>query len=814
MAAFFASFTDRVQRALKIAQAEAASSGRGYVGTEHILLGIMHDPGTAGVILDEFTIDEVRNSIFSLIGHGDEKPAIPGKLAFTPRTKQVLEMSAREAMELKVNSVGTEHILLAMMREPECVAAHVLAGMGVDLPKAREKLLSYLRENAQTRPQETPRLNQYGVDLTERARKGELDPVVGRDKEIERVVQILSRRTKNNPVLIGEPGVGKTAIVDALAQRIASGNIPDILQGKRVFSLDISAMLAGAKYRGEFEDRLKSVMAELKGNSNVVLFIDELHQIVGAGASEGAIDAANILKPMLSRGELQCVGATTLDEYRKHIEKDSALARRFQPVMVGEPTQAESLEMLFGLREKYEKHHKVRITDEALQQAVSLSARYITDRYLPDKAIDLVDEAASRVRINTHTPQLDLKAQQDALDRLNAAKSEAVNNQDFEKAAAMRDEEKQIKQQMEQLRAEWEKQKQYKQEVVDAEHIAEVVAQWTGVPVTRLTQSESERLLNLEQVLHERVIGQDEAVSATARAVRRARAGLKDPRRPVGSFIFMGPTGVGKTELCKALAEAMFGDENAMIRMDMSEYMEKHTVSRMIGSPPGYVGYDEGGQLTEKVRRHPYSVVLFDEIEKAHPDVLNLLLQIMEDGRLTDGQGRTVNFQNTVIIMTSNVGASAFGRQRTLGFGQSSSDQEHKVARDEALKSLKDALRPEFLNRVDETIVFNELSREDIDKIALLMISQVSERLSSRGIELEITPDAVHYLAENGYDRQYGARPLRRTIQRIVEDALSEKVLSGDIKLGDKVLGSMYDGKLKFERKDEEMAVIQSNQTT
>ena len=805
MAAFFASFTDRVQRALKIAQAEATSSGRGYVGTEHLLLGIMHDPGAAGVILDDFTIDEVRNSIFSLIGQGEEKPAVPGKLALTPRTKQVLEMSAREAMELKVNYVGTEHILLAIMREPECVAAHVLVGLGVDLPKAREKLLNSLRENAQTRPQETPRLNQYGVDLTERARKGELDPVVGRDKEIERVVQILSRRTKNNPVLIGEPGVGKTAIVDALAQRIATGNIPDILQGKRVFSLDISAMLAGAKYRGEFEDRLKSVMAELKGNSNVVLFIDELHQIVGAGASEGAIDAANILKPMLSRGELQCVGATTISEYRKHIEKDSALARRFQPVMVGEPTQAESLEMLFGLREKYEKHHKVRITDEALQQAVSLSARYITDRYLPDKAIDLIDEAASRVRIHTYTPPLDLKAQQDALDRLNAAKSEAVNNQDFEKAAAMRDEEKQIKSQMDELRAEWEKQKQDNPQIVDAENIAEIVAQWTGVPVTRLTQSESERLLNLEQVLHERVIGQEEAVSATARAVRRARAGLKDPRRPVGSFIFMGPTGVGKTELCKALAEAMFGDENAMIRMDMSEYMEKHTVSRMIGSPPGYVGYDEGGQLTEKVRRHPYSVVLFDEIEKAHPDVLNLLLQIMEDGRLTDGQGRTVNFQNTVIIMTSNVGASAFGRQRTLGFGQSGSEQEHKVARDEALKALKDALRPEFLNRVDETIVFSELSREDIDKIALLMISQVSERLSSRGIELEMTPDAVHYLAENGYDRQYGARPLRRTIQRIVEDALSEKVLSGDIKLGDKVLGSMEDGKLKFERKQEAM---------
>ena len=545
--AFFASFTERVQRALKIAQAEASSAGRGYVGTEHLLLGIMHDPGAAGVILDEVTIDEVRNAIFTLIGRGEEKPAPAGKMAFTPRTKQVMEMSAREAMELKVNYVGTEHILLAIMREPECVAAHVLAGLGVDLGKAREKLLASLREREQSRPVETPKLNQYGVDLTEKARRGELDPVVGRQGEIERIVQILSRRTKNNPVLIGEPGVGKSAIVDALAQRIASGNIPDILAGKRVFSLDISAMLAGAKYRGEFEERLKAVMNELKGSANVILFIDELHQIVGAGASEGAIDAANILKPMLARGELQCVGATTLTEYRKHIEKDSALARRFQPVMVGEPTQAESLEMLFGLRDRYEAHHKVRITDEALQAAVNLSARYINDRFLPDKAIDLIDEAASRVRIRSYTPPLDLKEQQSALDKLNAEKAEAINNQDFEKAAAMRDEEKRLQSQMDMLRKEWEQHKQDHQEVVDAEEVAEIVAAWTGIPVTRLTESESARLLGLEKVLHERVIGQDEAISATARAVRRARAGLKDPKRPVGSFIFMGPTGVGKT---------------------------------------------------------------------------------------------------------------------------------------------------------------------------------------------------------------------------------------------------------------------------
>ena len=806
--AFFASFTERVQRALKIAQAEASSAGRGYVGTEHLLLGIMHDPGAAGVILDEFTIDEVRNAIFTLIGRGEEKPAPAGKMAFTPRTKQVMEMSAREAMELKVNYVGTEHILLAIMREPECVAAHVLAGLGVDLGKAREKLLASLREREQSRPVETPKLNQYGVDLTEKARRGELDPVVGRQGEIERIVQILSRRTKNNPVLIGEPGVGKSAIVDALAQRIASGNIPDILAGKRVFSLDISAMLAGAKYRGEFEERLKAVMNELKGSANVILFIDELHQIVGAGASEGAIDAANILKPMLARGELQCVGATTLTEYRKHIEKDSALARRFQPVMVGEPTQAESLEMLFGLRDRYEAHHKVRITDEALQAAVNLSARYINDRFLPDKAIDLIDEAASRVRIRSYTPPLDLKEQQSALDKLNAEKAEAINNQDFEKAAAMRDEEKRLQSQMDMLRKEWEQHKQDHQEVVDAEEVAEIVAAWTGIPVTRLTESESARLLGLEKVLHERVIGQDEAISATARAVRRARAGLKDPKRPVGSFIFMGPTGVGKTELCKALAEAMFGDEKALIRMDMSEYMEKHTVSRMIGSPPGYVGYEEGGQLTEKVRRQPYSVVLFDEIEKAHPDVLNLLLQIMEDGRLTDGQGRTVNFQNTVIIMTSNVGAAAFGRQRTMGFGQRGDERERSLVRDEVMKALKEAVRPEFLNRVDDIIMFSELTREDIDSIAELMISQVSARLAERGIDLEMSHDAIHYLAETGYDRQYGARPLRRTIQRIVEDALSESILAGDIRLGDRVQGSMEDGKLKFERCPEEAVMV------
>lgn len=804
--AFFTSFTERVQRALMIAQAEASAAGRSFVGTEHLLLGIMHDPGAAGIILDSFSIDEVRQATYDLIGRGNEKVEPGKKMTYTPRTKQVLELSAREAMELKMNYVGTEHVLLALMREPECVAAHVLAGLGLNLQESREKLIKSLRESSQQKKVDTPKLNQYGTDLTERARNGELDPVIGRDKEIERIMQILSRRTKNNPVLIGEPGVGKSAIVDALAQRIVAGDVPDVIAGKRLVQLDIAAMVAGAKYRGEFEERIKAVAKELKDNHSVLLFIDELHQIVGAGSSDGATDAANMLKPLLSRGELQCIGATTLNEYRKYIEKDSALARRFQPVTVGEPTQEETLEMLFGLRDKYEAHHKVTITDDALHAAVSMSARYINDRFLPDKAIDLIDEAAAHVRIHSFTQPAELKECQSELDRLTTEKSEAINNQDFEKAAAMRDEEKRLHMQMEEVRREWEHNKQEHKEVVDSEEVARVVSAWTGIPVTRLSQSESARLLGLEGVLHERVIGQDEAVSATARAVRRARAGLKDPRRPVGSFIFMGPTGVGKTELCRALAEAMFGDEKAMIRLDMSEYMEKHTVSRMIGSPPGYVGYDEGGQLTERVRRKPYSVVLFDEIEKAHPDVLNLLLQIMEDGRLTDGQGRTVNFQNTVIIMTSNVGASAFGRQRTMGFGQD--EGQARAAREEAIKALKATMRPEFINRVDEIIVFNELSREDIDRIAELMIHQVSERLAERGIELELSAEAVHMLAEEGYDRQYGARPLRRTIQRAVEDALSEAILSGDIKLGDKVRGQVVDGKLCFERCPVEMAVV------
>ena len=804
--AFFTSFTERVQRALMIAQAEASAAGRSFVGTEHLLLGIMHDPGAAGIILDSFSIDEVRQATYDLIGRGNEKVEPGKKMTYTPRTKQVLELSAREAMELKMNYVGTEHVLLALMREPECVAAHVLAGLGLNLQESREKLIKSLRESSQQKKVDTPKLNQYGTDLTERARNGELDPVIGRDKEIERIMQILSRRTKNNPVLIGEPGVGKSAIVDALAQRIVAGDVPDVIAGKRLVQLDIAAMVAGAKYRGEFEERIKAVAKELKDNHSVLLFIDELHQIVGAGSSDGATDAANMLKPLLSRGELQCIGATTLNEYRKYIEKDSALARRFQPVTVGEPTQEETLEMLFGLRDKYEAHHKVTITDDALHAAVSMSARYINDRFLPDKAIDLIDEAAAHVRIHSFTQPAELKECQSELDRLTTEKSEAINNQDFEKAAAMRDEEKRLHMQMEEVRREWEHNKQEHKEVVDSEEVARVVSAWTGIPVTRLSQSESARLLGLEGVLHERVIGQDEAVSATARAVRRARAGLKDPRRPVGSFIFMGPTGVGKTELCRALAEAMFGDEKAMIRLDMSEYMEKHTVSRMIGSPPGYVGYDEGGQLTERVRRKPYSVVLFDEIEKAQPDVLNLLLQIMEDGRLTDGQGRTVNFQNTVIIMTSNVGASAFGRQRTMGFGQD--EGQARAAREEAIKALKATMRPEFINRVDEIIVFNELSRDDIDRIAELMIHQVSERLAERGIELELSAEAVHMLAEEGYDRQYGARPLRRTIQRAVEDALSEEILSGDIKLGDKVRGQVVDGKLCFERCPVEMAVV------
>ena len=802
--AFFSRFTERAQRALVAAQKEAAGLGRSYVGTEHLLLGVLADPGAADAVLGGIRLDDVRQEIVTLLGRGDED-AENKIMTYTPRTKKVLEQSAREARDLGQNYVGTEHLLLALMHEREGVAAHVLVKLGLDLSKAREDLLSAIKAGEQggtttgTKSEKTPVLDQFSRDLTQAAVSGELDPVIGRAQEIERIVQILSRRTKNNPVLIGEPGVGKSAIVEGLAELIVSGNIPEILRGKRVLSLDLAGMLAGAKYRGEFEERLKNAMAEIKKAGNVILFIDELHTLVGAGAAEGAIDAANILKPMLARGEMQCIGATTLNEYHKHIEKDAALERRFQPVTVGEPSVDEAVKILMGLRDRYEAHHRVRITDEAINAAVTLSDRYISDRFLPDKAIDLVDEAASRVRIKAFTAPPDMKEQETRLEGLNKETEEAVAHEDFEKAAKLRDQKKQLQNEMAQRRKAWEQRRDERVETVGEEEIAGIVSMWTGIPVTRMTEDERTRLLNLEEILHRRVIGQEEATKAVARAVRRARAGLKDPRRPIGSFIFLGPTGVGKTELCKALGEALFGDEDSMIRIDMSEYMEKHSVSRMIGSPPGYVGHEEGGQLTEKVRRKPYSVLLFDEVEKAHPDVFNVLLQILEDGRLTDGQGRIVDFKNTVIVMTSNAGASTLKKQRTMGFGSAdNAEKTYESMKESVMGELKQIFRPEFLNRVDEIIVFHSLEEADILAIARLMLGAVAKRLAERGVELTIDESAVKLLAKSGFDPQYGARPLRRAIQRMVEDSLSEELLSGSIHMGERVHVTAEGDQLKF----------------
>ena len=804
---YFAKFTERGQRALQAAQREAAQLGRAYVGTEHLLLGVLTDPGAARDVLGGITLEAARNEIIQILGRGEDDAPVK-VMVYTPRTKKVLEQSVREAQELKQKYVGVEHLLLALMREREGVAAHVLIKLGLDLNKARESLLRMIGGGQESpapaegtpRENETPTLDQFARDLTQAARAGELDPVIGRSREIERIVQILSRRTKNNPVLIGEPGVGKSAIVEGLAQLIIEGNIPEILRNKRVVSLDLASMLAGAKYRGEFEERLKNAMGEIRKAGNVILFIDELHTIVGAGASEGAIDAANILKPMLARGEIQCVGATTLNEYHKHIEKDSALERRFQPVNVGEPTREESVEILMGLRDRYEAHHRVQITDDAIRAAVNLSDRYISDRFLPDKAIDLIDEAASRVRIKAFTAPPDMKEQEAKLEALNKETEEAVAHEDFEKAARLRDEKKQLNNEMTERRRDWEQRRNAKIEIVGQDEVAQIVSAWTGIPVTRMTEDEAARLVNLEEILHARVVGQEEAVKAVSRAVRRARAGLKDPNRPIGSFIFLGPTGVGKTELCKALGEALFGDEDSLIRIDMSEYMEKYSVSRLIGSPPGYVGYEEGGQLTEKVRRKPYAVILLDEVEKAHPDVFNILLQILEDGRLTDGQGRVVDFKNTVIVMTSNAGAHELKRQRSLGFGSAeNTEKAYDTMRENIMEEVKRTFRPEFLNRVDEIIVFHALEQPEIDQIARLMMRSVEKRLAERGIRLTVDEDALKLISAAGYDLQYGARPLRRAIQRMVEDALSEEILMGHIRLGDEVRGVNRDGELKFE---------------
>lgn len=806
--AFFGRFTERAQRALIYAQEEARNLGHNYVGTEHLLLGLLKEgEGAAAQVLKGLGIDinEVREQVENLVGKGNYN--FTEGFGYTPRTKRVMELSFYEARNLGHNYVGTEHLLLSLIREGEGVASRILKDSGVDLQNARDQIIKMLKEEgveahqpSSKKKSETPVLDQYGRDLTYMALEGKLDPVIGREKEIERIIQILSRRTKNNPVLIGEAGVGKTAVAEGLAQRIQEGNIPELLKDKRIVTLDLAGMVAGAKYRGEFEERLKNVMAEIKKTGNIILFIDEMHTIIGAGAAEGAIDASNILKPALARGEIQAIGATTINEYRKYIEKDPALERRFQPVTVGEPSKDETVQILNGLRDRYEAHHKVRITDEAIKAAVELSDRYITDRFLPDKAIDLIDEAASRVRLQAFTAPPDLKEIEVKLEDLMKEKEEAVMNQNYEKAAKIRDEEQKLKDQVEVMKSKWTSKYTVNTETVGEEEIAHIVASWTGIPVKKLTEEETDRLLKMEEVLHDRVIGQEEAVKAVSRAIRRARAGLKDPKRPVGSFIFLGPTGVGKTELCKALAEAMFGDEEAMIRMDMSEYMERHTVSRLIGSPPGYVGYEEGGQLTEKVRRKPYSVVLLDEIEKAHPDVFNILLQILEDGRLTDSKGRTVDFRNTVIVMTSNVGAQTIRKQKTLGFSTTGdmAGNEYEKMKDNIMDELKKTFRPEFLNRIDETIVFHTLEDVHLKKIVKLMLDSVSKRLAQKDIYMEVTDAAQEFMAKEGFDITYGARPLRRVIQRMIEDNLSEGILAGKVKIGDKVKFDVKEGKLVF----------------
>ncbi len=800
-------FTERAKKSIALAQEKASELGHSYVGTEHLLLGISHEfEGLGSKILRDSGIDEklITELIERFVGRG--VAGVPAQ-GLTPRAKRVIELSMADANSLGHNYVGTEHLLMGILREPESSAARLVSSLGVDLNRLYTDILAVFG-NPESRPPKgaqhrsqrkssgsTKTLDQYSRDLTEFAEKGNLDPVIGREKEIARVMQILSRRTKNNPVLIGEPGVGKTAVAEGLAQMVMSGDVPDDLRDKRIVSLDLTSMLAGTKYRGDFEERIKSVLKEVEKAGDVILFVDELHTIIGAGAAEGAIDAANIIKPALGRGEIQIVGATTLNEYRKHIEKDAALERRFQPVMVEEPSIDESILIIKGLRDKYEAHHKLKITDSAIEAAVKMSSRYINDRFLPDKAIDLMDEAASRVRMKSHTAPPDLQSIENRISALVSEKEAAIQSQDFEQAAIIRDRERLQRKELDDARKNWETKRGKLHFCVNEESIAEVVSGWTGVPVISLTEDESARLMRMEEILHKRVVGQDEAVSAVARAIRRGRVGLKDPKRPIGSFLFLGPTGVGKTELCKALAEAVFGDESAMIRIDMSEFMEKHTVSKLIGSPPGYVGYDEGGQLTEKVRRKPYSVILFDEVEKAHEDVFNIMLQVMEDGLLTDSQGRKVNFKNTIIVMTSNVGAKAITDLRSkLGFSGSATDDDERSPieiRNMVMKELRRTFKPEFLNRIDDTIVFHRLSREDIKKIAEKMLETVRARVGSLGIELLISEEALDELADKGFDPIYGARPLRRAIQSAIEDVAAEKVLMGEFKNGDKALATI-----------------------
>ncbi len=804
----FGRFTGRAQQVLVLAQEEAKRLSHDFIGTEHLLLGLVREgSGIAARALQNMGVDlgKVRQEVERLIPKGDR--VVSQGISYTPRAKRVVELAIEEGQNLGHNYVGTEHLLLGLLREGEGIAAQVLSNLGIDLKRTRKEVIQLLggEEGAgratgdgKAGPQ-TPTVDAFGRDLTRLAREGKLDPVIGREKEIERVIQILSRRTKNNPCLIGEPGVGKTAIAEGLAQLITEGNVPEILRDKRLVTIELAAVVAGTKYRGEFEERLRKLITELRQAGNVVIFIDELHTVIGAGAAEGAIDASNILKPALSRGELQCIGATTLDEYRKHIEKDPALERRFQPIVVGEPSAEESLAILRGLRDRYEAHHKVKITDQALEIAVKLADRYVTDRFLPDKAIDLIDEAASRVRIRHYTAPPDLKQMEEKLENLRNEKEAAVRNQEFEQAAKMRDQEQKFKEELEGLKKEWERKIGISDQTLVTEgDVAHIVSSWTGIPVKRLTEEESARLLKLEKILHRRVIGQDEAVEAVSRAIRRGRAGLKDPRRPVGSFIFLGPTGVGKTELGRALAETLFGDERAMIRLDMSEYMEKHTAARLIGAPPGYVGYEEGGQLTEQVRRKPYSVVLLDEIEKAHPDVFNVLLQILEDGRLTDGKGRTVDFRNTVVIMTSNVGATFLRRQHTVGFAPVGDDTGYERMKERILDELKRTFRPEFLNRVDDIIVFHALNKEHIDAIVAIMLVDLNRRVKEYRLHVEISEKAREQLVHEGYDPAFGARPLRRVIQKRLEDSISEEMLQGKIQPGDTVTVDLEEDRFVF----------------
>lgn len=795
----FGRFTERAQKVLALSQEEALRLGHNNIGTEHILLGLIKEgEGIAAKALKSLDIDseKIQQEVEQLIGKGESTNQT---IHYTPRAKKVIELSMDEARKLNHSYVGTEHILLGLIREGEGVAARVFNNLGVSLNKARQQVLQLLgsndstsghphqRKQKQNSNAQTPTLDSLASDLTATAREGNVDPVIGRSEEIERVIQVLSRRRKNNPVLIGEPGVGKTAIAEGLAQQIVNNEIPEILRDKRVMTLDMGTVVAGTKYRGEFEDRLKKVIEEIRQAKNIILFIDELHTLIGAGGAEGAIDASNILKPALARGELQCIGATTLDEYRKYIEKDAALERRFQPIQVSEPTTEESTKILQGLRDRYEAHHRVTISDDAIESAVRFSDRYITDRFLPDKAIDLIDEAASRVRLRNYTVPPNLKELEEKLDEVKKEKDAAVQSQEFETAASLRDKEQKLKDEVEKTKNEWKEKQGQESSEVTLDDIAHVVSTWTGVQFPVWRKSEKERLLNLEENLHDRVIGQEEAVQSISKAIRRARAGLKDPKRPIGSFIFLGPTGVGKTELARALASTMFGEEDAMIRIDMSEYMEKHATSRLVGSPPGYVGYDEGGQLTEKVRQKPYSVILLDEIEKAHPEVFNILLQVLEDGRLTDSKGRTVDFRNTILIMTSNVGAHELRREKYVGFSMSDDQRDYKSMKDKVMEELKKAFRPEFLNRVDDTIVFHSLEEKHIRQIVTLMVKQLQDRLVDNEIHFTLSDQAIDKIADEGMDLEYGARPLRRSLQKNVEDFLSEELLKGDLEKGQSV---------------------------